>query len=113
MKILFIEDNLEFQHWVINDFLQDHDIVSSIDGSGGIKAFDEESFDLVLLDYQMDEVHGPEVIRYIRNKDGDIPVIAMSMEDRLNEELIVLGATAALAKRFVDQLPMLITEVCD
>jgi hypothetical protein len=42
MKILFVEDNLEFQHWVINDFLKGHDIVSAVDGGGGIKCFDRK-----------------------------------------------------------------------
>jgi len=111
MKILFVEDNEEFQLCVVRDYLFDHEVDSAYDGSEGIKLFDHNFYDLVLLDYQMDQVHGPDVVSHIREVNKLIPVIAVSMEDRLNEELLKLGATAALAKRHMTKLVQLIQEI--
>ena len=108
MKILHIEDNEDFRRHVAEEILSEHEIDGAEDGSLGINLFDSGNYDIVMLDYQMIEVHGPDVIRHIRRVNKEIPVIANSMEDRLNNELLELGATEAVAKRFVDQLPRII-----
>jgi DNA-binding response OmpR family regulator len=112
MKILFIEDNLEFQEHVIRVFLAEHEVASAYDGGSGIELFENMSFDLIILDYQMDQIHGPEVMQHIRGNFSDIPVIAMSMEDRLNDRLLALGADVALPKRAIENLPGVIRELC-
>lgn len=110
MKILHVEDNVKFRDLVANDILKNHDIDGADDGSDGIRMFDQGEYDLVLLDYQMHEIHGPEVLKHIRLTNQNIPVIAMSMDDHLNKELMKLGASITVAKRDVDLLAKALIE---
>ena len=51
----------------------------AVDGSEGIKKFDEGRFDLVIMDILMPGLNGNDVVRHIRNSDKKYtPVIAIS-----------------------------------
>jgi CheY-like chemotaxis protein len=111
MKILYCEDSEEFRKMTIENYLTDHQVTVVSDGREGIEVFDAMSFDLVLLDYEMREVHGPEVVRHIRKRDRKIPVVAVSMSDLLNEKLLALGATLAVPKRHIEDLFTLLPSI--
>lgn len=111
MHILYIEDNLEFRQQVTKQYLGGHQVTGASDGDEGVRLFDLRSYDLVLLDYQMNRMHGPEVLRHIRSHDKGIPVVAFSMDDALNQKLLEEGATEALPKRDAQKLPELIRRI--
>lgn len=47
-------------------------------GAEGIKMANEENFDLILMDINMPEVNGFEATKAIREKDSQIPIIALT-----------------------------------
>jgi DNA-binding response OmpR family regulator len=87
-SILLVEDdkNLGF---VVSDNLERAGFTITLceTGGAGIKAYDESSYDLCILDVMLPEVDGFQVAAHIRNTDHKIPILfltAKSMkEDRL------------------------------
>ena len=83
-----------------------HEVIGAEDGSTTLEALESESsFDLILLDMQMPDMDGMEVIRRIREDtsgvfDPQIPVIALTAHamtgDR--ERFLEAGMTDYLAK---------------
>lgn len=111
MHILYIEDNLEFRQTVTRQYLGGHQVTGASDGDEGVRLFDTRHYDLVLLDYQMNRMHGPEVLRHIRSRNKGIPVVAFSMDDALNQQLLAEGATEAIPKRDAANLPELLRRI--
>lgn len=59
------------------------DLITQVDdGSEAIKILDTEMFDLVVTDYNMPEVNGEELTRFIRTQSGQshIPILMVSSE---------------------------------
>src|SRR5689334_14152892 len=55
-----------------------HRVTAAQDGGAGIDAFQDGAFDLVLLDLFMPGVEGLETIRRLRERAGNVPIVAMS-----------------------------------
>lgn len=88
-KILLAEDDSNLSS-VLNDYLDmmDYETVLARDGDEGLEKFNNESFDLCILDVMMPKKDGFMLAREIREKDENIPIIfltAKSMkEDRIS-----------------------------
>lgn len=96
-KILLIEDDNDqifLYHTVfkINGF----DIISAISGKIGLERARNEHPDLILLDLNMEEMSGEEVIKKLKenSETKDIPVIILTNMDKnkFQEQLLKLGA---------------------
>ncbi len=71
------------------------------DGEAALKAFGENSPDLIVLDIKMPKIDGMEVLRRLREK-SQVPVIFLtSKDDELDEALgLAMGADDYIAKPF-------------
>ena len=83
MRIAIVEDDPDqaalLQVWLENEGFDCHIFE---DGAKAVKAFQKESFDLVLLDWYLPELNGAEVLKWIReNLDWRIPVIFVTQRD--------------------------------
>ncbi len=83
MRIAIVEDDPDqaalLQVWLERDGFDCHIFE---DGAKAVKAFQKESFDLVLLDWYLPELNGAEVLKWIReNLDWRIPVIFVTQRD--------------------------------
>ncbi len=78
-KILLVEDD-EYSMEMMKYMLERHDIkcVVAIDGPEALEKFEGEKTDLILLDLRIPKLSGYEVLKKIRSKNKDIPVIAQS-----------------------------------
>ena len=74
--ILIIEDELETAN-TVKEALALDDISADIalNGEEGLQKFEEENYDLILLDLKMPGLSGEEVLSAIRKKDPFIDVI--------------------------------------
>jgi two-component system, sensor histidine kinase and response regulator len=105
LRILLAEDN-DFNQQVIAHLLRrrGHDVVVAGDGRKALEALDHCSFDLLLLDIQMPELDGFEVIEVLRRRErtagGHLPVVALTAhamkEDR--ERCLQAGMDDYLSK---------------
>ena len=105
LRILLAEDN-DFNQQLIEHLLRrrGHDVVVARDGRKALEALDHSSFDLMLLDIQMPELDGFEVIEVLRRREqtagGHLPVVALTAhamkEDR--ERCLQAGMDDYLSK---------------
>ena len=66
-RILAIDDSRTYLYYLSEELKQEHYLVETIDNPvQGLKRVNEDSFDCILVDFEMPEVEGPEVCRRIR-----------------------------------------------
>lgn len=98
MRILFVENHAEFAKTVIDAFMGAHDVVVCPFVSEALALFAGGGFEAVLVDYDLDDGKGDELVRALRLKGARAPIIATSAHDRGNARLLDAGANAVLAK---------------
>ena len=101
-KILYAEDDATIA-FLIQDSLENHyEINHYSDGKSAMEAFDNQIFDICLLDIMMPEINGFDLAQHIRNRDSEIPIIFISAkalkEDRIKG--LRIGADDYLVKPF-------------
>ena len=78
-KLLIVDDEIDVREFAKRFFVKRG--IDCLMASGGIEALkiiDENNPDLVLLDIQMEELSGIEVLRKIRDDQNDIKVIMVT-----------------------------------
>lgn len=99
--ILYIDDD-QMSRELIGDFLREngYSVVLAENGEEGLDLFAQHALDLVLLDLRMPHMDGLEVLKRIRSKDDELPVLVISgvgdMEDVI--QAIRAGATNYVVK---------------
>lgn len=104
MKILLIEDSPEIVKGVTLTFKlrwQDASVISVDEGAEGIKAVESESPDIVILDINLPDMTGFEVLEKIRFF-SDVPIIVLTIRDDEVDELrgLEMGADDYIVKPF-------------
>src|SRR5271166_5557785 len=62
--------------------LEGYEVETANDGQEGLARLAERPFDLVLLDFALPERNGIEVLRDIRERDSELPVIMITAYGR-------------------------------
>ncbi len=76
--------------------------LSALSGKKGLSLLQTQDVDLVLLDYEMPEMNGMQVLSKIRENDNDTPVIVMTAEvkEEYETQAFANGATDFIHKPF-------------
>lgn len=85
-KILVVEDDVIINQ-VICEFLKEasYDVYSCFDGEIALQQFEQESFDLIILDIMIPKITGLEVLKKIREQ-SDIPIMMLTaIEDEATQ----------------------------
>jgi PAS domain S-box-containing protein len=108
LRILHVEDNIVIQNYVVGMLgKSEHKVKTANNGKEAMELLSREEFDVVLMDIQMPDMDGFEVVRTIRDPFSDvknhaIPVIATTAHamkgDR--EHCIESGMNDYIAKPF-------------
>ncbi len=103
MKILVAEDN-NINMLVIRKFLTKWNatIVEAKDGVEALEKFENDKFDLLLIDLEMPRLDGYQTIKQIREKNKHIPAIAFTaaIYENIQTDLMQHGFTAYVQKPF-------------
>lgn len=85
--ILVVEDDQEIQE-LIKQFLmtQQYKVIVASDGLEGMKQFNKQSFDLILLDVMMPSLSGFEVAKMIRSQ-SNIPIIMLTALEEEQDQM--------------------------
>jgi DNA-binding response OmpR family regulator len=98
LRILFVENHPEFASSVIQSFLAVHDVVVVPTIAAARVAVQTSTFAVALVDYDLDDGKGVELVRWLRASSNPLPVVAVSARADGNEALVAAGAHAVCSK---------------
>lgn len=104
MKVLVVDDSGVMRKIIIRalNACGGNETVEARDGKDGWNAFQADSFDFVLTDWNMPEMTGLEFLKAIRGSGSTVPVIMVTTEGEKGKviEAIQAGVTDYLCKPF-------------
>jgi DNA-binding response OmpR family regulator len=104
-KILIAEDE-EVLRMLIVDSMEEVDfqVFEAADGVEALRLFEENEFDLLILDYMMPRCTGMEVIKKVRNgstrSETKILMLSAKNQQHEKEKILSIGANDFMAKPF-------------
>ncbi len=79
MRVLIIEDNVQLNIAISEFFkIKTFDTVSVKNGLKAIEKIDSEHFDLYIIDINIPDINGLELLKHIRKTDLDTPIIIIT-----------------------------------
>ena len=94
VRALVIEDEQMVRTLIMRSLkrsgMADFEFVEAADGEQGLKAFQPDAIDLVLVDWHMPKMPGPEVCNRIRNTPGgqEVPIVMITSESGLGSMMV-------------------------
>jgi two-component system chemotaxis response regulator CheY len=82
MKALVVDDSMTIRRIVIKalGMVGISETVEATDGTEALQAVNEQSFDIILLDWNMPKLSGIDTLRAIRKAGNTTPVIMVTTE---------------------------------
>ncbi len=109
-RILVVEDSSAMRAFVraaLEDAGVVRDVVEASSGFEALRLLPREAFELAIVDINMPDVNGLELIRFMRGSEAhkETPLLVISSEasERDRERGLTLGANAYLAKPFTPE----------
>ncbi len=107
MKTALIVDDSDSTRSLIRSVIEEINDINLLEASSGfeaLKILPTQSFDLIIMDINMPDINGLELINFVKNNDQykDIPVIIVSTESSEEDKKrgMSLGAFMYLTKPF-------------
>jgi len=95
MNIVFLEDNQLFADEVTATLASaGHQVSHFTSGRSCLRALGENQYDLALLDWEVPDMSGPEVLESLRIKGNAPPVIFLTARDAEEDVVAVMNAGA-------------------
>lgn len=101
-KVLIIEDEKKIARFLELELKHEgYDVDIAYNGREGLIMFEQQEYDLILLDILLPELNGMEVCRRIR-KVSSVPIIIVSAKDEITDKVygLDIGADDYLTKPF-------------
>ena len=108
LKILFVENHSVFAQQAKIHFLSEHQVTIVPSLTTARSALANDQFDLVLVDYDLDDGKGEELVREIRETGNQIRLIGVSAREEGNAALLRAGVDAICGKMEFDLIKTLI-----
>ncbi len=102
VKVLLVEDEKSIADGIIYNLKNEGLKVTHVDdGKIALDIFDEEHFDLIILDIMLPKVSGLEICKAIR-KSSNVPIIMLTAKDDENDKIsgLEMGADDYITKPF-------------
>jgi DNA-binding response OmpR family regulator len=102
-KILLVEDDDALRFIVKDNLQQNHyDVSIAEDGEKAIQLFNENKFDLIVLDVMLPKTDGFQVAKTVRKKDEHIPIIFLTARSMTEDKItgLTIGGDDYIPKPF-------------
>ena len=98
-NILVADDEAGIRHFLRRGLqLEGFDVLEADSGAAAVKIVSESKPNLVILDWMMPGLDGPETLRQIRATGATMPVIFLTGRDGSNLDGLTLGAADYFSK---------------
>lgn len=95
MRILIIEDDIELASGLANALAQSHFVADHVNcGEAALSACKSNSYDLVILDLGLPDLDGMDLLRQLRQRKLEFPILILTARDALQERVDGLNAGA-------------------
>lgn len=98
---LLVEDNNDIQKILRDFFSEEHEVIQAYSGTEGLRLFEAENIDLVLLDIMLPGKSGEQVLQEIR-KVSSVPIIMLTAlsDKQMISQYLLAGANDYIVKPF-------------
>jgi two-component system copper resistance phosphate regulon response regulator CusR len=103
MRILLVEDEEKVSRFVATGLKAERFAVDSArEGETGLHLALENSYDLLIVDLTLPKVSGTELIRRVRERNSDVPIVVLTARDAVADKVtnFEAGADDYLTKPF-------------
>jgi len=103
MRILLVEDESKVARFIARGLSADSFAVdTAADGNSGLDLAAAYHYDLIILDLMLPGRSGTEILRHLRQKNTNVPVLVLSARDAVADKVghLELGADDYLTKPF-------------
>jgi len=103
INILLVEDEENLAHGLEYNLIEEGYKVSlAKDGREALKLFDENEFDLIVLDIMLPYFNGFEIAKHVREKQPQMPILMLTARTQVEDRVkgLELGADDYLTKPF-------------
>jgi two-component system response regulator TctD len=107
MRILLVEDNLSLADWMARTLRSRYSIDCAYNGADADHLLHTQIYDLVILDLSLPKLDGHEVLKRLRARHNNVPVLILTATNTIAGRILGLneGADDYMAKPFdVDEL---------
>ena len=95
MKLLLIEDNPPLALWLTRILKEEKFTVDvAADGAAADQVLQNENYDAVLLDLMLPKMTGKNVLRRLRERHNNVPVMILTASGSIDEKVDCLGSGA-------------------
>jgi DNA-binding response OmpR family regulator len=108
LKILFVENHSVFAQQAIIHFLSAHQVTVMPSLSMARSSLAASQFNLLLIDYDLDDGKGEKLVRELREAGNKIRIVGVSAREEGNVALLQAGADAVCSKMEFDRIQELI-----
>ena len=101
MKLLLVEDNPQLAQWLTNLLREQEFVIDHVeDGDAADRLLLQTHYDVVLLDLNIPGLSGKGVLRRLRARRDDVPVLVLTATESLDQKVMCLeiGADDYLVK---------------
>ncbi len=93
--ILVVEDEAKLAQFIKMELeFEDYQVTHAADGFAGLSAAREIQPDLILLDWMLPGISGPEICRRLRQTGDKVPIIMLTAKDEVSDRVSGLDAGA-------------------
>jgi two-component system, OmpR family, alkaline phosphatase synthesis response regulator PhoP len=103
MRILLVEDEENIREVVkLNLELEGYETIAASNGKDALRYFNEQYFDLLILDIMLPEISGLEICEQVRLINAEVPIIFLTAKDQQEDRITGLrkGGDDYLTKPF-------------
>jgi DNA-binding response OmpR family regulator len=108
MKILFVDNHSVFAQQAIIHFLSAHQVTVVPSLSVARSSLAADKFGLLLVDYDLDDGKGEELVRELRGAGNKIRIVGVSAREEGNAALLHAGVEASCSKMEFNRIQELI-----
>jgi two-component system response regulator TctD len=102
VRILLVEDNRELSGWLARTLRDRYAVECALDGEDADHRLRTHRYDLVILDLALPRMDGEELLRRLRRRDAETPVLVLTATNTLTGRVGALddGADDYMVKPF-------------